>query len=165
MSRRTLCSMALLAVLTACQPPAPVGLSDADKAAIKAVADSAVAIGNTTKDFAAYAALYYTQDAVVLPPNGGPVTGREGITAWLQQFPPFSNMQFVQVDVDGSGDLAYVRGTYAMDITMPGAPAPVRDEGKYVEIWRRQADGSWRASLDIFNTSMPLPPAAEPPKE
>lgn len=156
MSRRTLVPIMLAGVLTACQQAVPAGLSDADKAAIKAVTDSAVAVAET-KDFAAYTALYYATDAVLLPSNGAPVTGRDAITALLQTFPPIANLRFEQLEIDGSGDLAYVYGTYAMDLTLPGASAPVRDEGKYIEIWRRQADGSWKVIRDISNTSMPLP--------
>jgi ketosteroid isomerase-like protein len=152
----------LVGVLAGCQQPAPAGLSDADKAAIKAVTDSALVLGNAaTKDWAAYTALYYAEDAIVLPPNAEPVGGREAITALLQAFPPISNWEFAQVDVDGVGDFAYVRGTYAFDVTPPGMPGPVHDHGKYIEIWRRQADGSWKVIRDIFNTSVPLPtPAA-----
>jgi ketosteroid isomerase-like protein len=153
-----------LASALACQAKAPAGLTDADKAAIKQVADSAVKIANTSKDFAAYAALYYAEDAVVLPPNQGSVTGRTAIAQWLTAFPPFSNMAFDQVDVDGAGDLAYVLGTYAMDVTMPGAAAPTHDEGKYIEIWRRQPDGAWKATRDIFNSSLPPAPPAETAK-
>jgi ketosteroid isomerase-like protein len=152
-----------LVLVAACQRRVPAGLSDADKAAIKQVADSAVAIGNTSKDFAAYTALYYADGAILLPPNGGPVAGRAAITAWFAAFPPFSNMAFDQIEVNGVGDLAWVRGTYAMDVMMPGATAPVHDDGKYIEIWRRQADGSWKAIRDIFNSSS-LPAPAESPK-
>jgi len=45
MFRRTLCSMVLLAALAACQQ-APDGLSDADRAAIRAVRDSAMVLAN-----------------------------------------------------------------------------------------------------------------------
>jgi ketosteroid isomerase-like protein len=33
----------------------------------------------------------------------------------------------------------------------------VEDRGKYLEIWKRQADGSWKVALDIFNSDLPLP--------
>jgi ketosteroid isomerase-like protein len=32
-------------------------------------------------------------------------------------------------------------------------------------IWHRQADGSWKAVRDIFNTNMPLAAPAEPAKQ
>ncbi len=36
----------------------------------------------------------------------------------------------------------------------PGA-APLRDHGKWVEVWRKQGDGAWRMRWDIFNSDVP----------
>jgi ketosteroid isomerase-like protein len=36
---------------------------------------------------------------------------------------------------------------------------PQRDRGKYIEVWRRQTDGSWLIADDIFNSSEPAPAA------
>jgi ketosteroid isomerase-like protein len=65
-------------------------------------------------------------------------------------------MQFDQVEVDGAGDIAYVYGKYSMTITSEEGE-PVQDSGKYIEIWKRQADGTWKVSLDIFNSDLPIP--------
>lgn len=56
----------------------------------------------------------------------------------------------------GSGDLAVVRGAFFMLLVPPGAAAPVADTSKYVEVWRRQADRSWRLAWDIANSDRPL---------
>ena len=45
-------------------------------------------------------------------------------------------------------------GNYTMTLRPAGAD-PIRDEGKYVVVYRRQADGSWKAAADIFNTNLP----------
>ena len=34
---------------------------------------------------------------------------------------------------------------------------PMPDEGSYLEIWKRQADGSWRVAMDVFNSDLPAP--------
>jgi hypothetical protein len=44
-----------------------------------------------------------------------------------------------------SADLGYTYGTYSG--AAPGAP----EEGAYVRIWRRGADGRWQLALDITN--------------
>jgi hypothetical protein len=49
-----------------------------------------------------------------------------------------------------------------MTVTPPGAAEPVGDEGKYVEIWRKQPEGSWKVVLDIFNSDLAAP-ASPPP--
>jgi ketosteroid isomerase-like protein len=81
---------------------------------------------------------------------------------WFAAFPPMSDFRPQIIEVDGRGDLAYVRGTYSMMLTLPGATEPINDTGKYIEIWRKQADGSWRVIRDIFNSDLPV--AAPEPK-
>ena len=46
---------------------------------------------------------------------------------------------------------------YEMTIPVPGGE-PQKDSGKFVEVWRRQGDGSWQIADDIFNSSLPAPP-------
>ncbi|MBA2471329.1 MAG: hypothetical protein H0V41_03460 [Pseudonocardiales bacterium] len=53
-----------------------------------------------------------------------------------------------------SGDLAYSTGTYAF------ANPPI-DKGKFVDVWKKQADGSWKAVIDIFNSDLPVTPPAK----
>lgn len=151
------------AIAAACQPAPPAGLAEADKAAIRKVVEDTLVIGNgATRDWAAYAGLYYAADAVVLPPDGPAVEGRAAIERWLAAFPAFSDLKFEILELDGRGDLAYARGRYTMMMTPPGAPAPVHVTGKYLEIWRKQQDGSWKVTHDTFNSDMPPPPPAPP---
>ena len=35
---------------------------------------------------------------------------------------------------------------------------PVTDNGKYLDIWQKQADGSWKVKADIWNSNL-TPPA------
>lgn len=148
-----------LAVLTACQPAPPAGLSDADKAAIDSTARVFVrhALAN---DFAALTRDYYSDDAMVLPPNAPAVTGHGAIEAMFKTFPPITAFELRTEEVEGTADLAYVRGRYTMTMSPPGAPA-IADSGKYLEIWRKQGDGSWKSVRDMFSSDIPLP--APPP--
>jgi ketosteroid isomerase-like protein len=153
-----------LALAAACQPAPPAGLTDADKAAIDSTGRVFVrhALAN---DFAALARDYYTDDAIVLPPNAPSVTGPAAIEAMFKTFPPITAFELRTEEVEGTADLAYVRGRYTMTMSPPGAPA-IADSGKYLEIWRRQSDGSWRSTRDMFSSDVPLPPPppAAPPK-
>jgi ketosteroid isomerase-like protein len=146
----------LAVTLLGCQPKAPVGLSDTDKEAIRIVTDTALEMGPGTTDWTEYTDLYYAGDALILPPNAEAIRGREAIISFFGTFPPISDMQFDQVEVDGAGDIAYVYGKYSMTITSEEGE-PVQDSGKYIEIWKRQADGTWKVSLDIFNSDLPIP--------
>jgi ketosteroid isomerase-like protein len=94
-------------------------------------------------DGAALAAAFYDKDAVLLPPNSPALEGRESIRQMLQGLMD-SGL------TSSSGDLAYGRGRYTMNLE-PAGGSPVTDVGKYVVVYRRQA-GAWRAVADIFNS-------------
>ncbi len=79
----------------------------------------------------------------------------QAIRAWLEPFPPIEYEGTV-VEIDGRGDLAFVRGNYSETYTVEGAPEPIHHAGKYVKIWRRQPDGSWLIAVEIWNSDLPL---------
>ena len=57
-------------------------------------------------------------------------------------------------EVASSGDIGYTTGAY--ESSMGG----VKETGKYVTVWRKQADGGWKVTNDIFNADeMPKPSA------
>ncbi len=39
------------------------------------------------------------------------------------------------------------------------------DHGKYMVVWRKQADGKWKAVGDMFNSDVPLPAPPEKKKK
>ena len=146
-------------LLTSCGPKSPAGLTDQDRAAIqKGEADFSAAM--LAKDYAKVAAMY-TADAVVLPANGPAVTGRAGIQQLLGTFPPLSVFTLTSNEIEGMGDLAYQRGTFLMTFPLPSGGSAT-DSGKFLEIRRRQADGAWLISRDIWNSDIPLPEPAPP---
>jgi ketosteroid isomerase-like protein len=149
------------ALAAACQPASPAGLSDADRAAIDSTSRVFVrhALAN---DFAALARDYYADDAMVLPPNAPAVTGHGAIEAMFKTFPPITAFELRTEEMEGTADLAYVRGRYTMTMSPPGAPA-IADSGKFLEIWRKQSDGSWRSVRDMFSSDIPLPPPPAAP--
>jgi ketosteroid isomerase-like protein len=138
-------------------PATPADLTDADLAAIKQGEDEWVRLTNA-KDWTAAVQAYWSSDAAVLPPNGPAAVGHEAITTWIESFPPFTGFTLEQVSVEGRGDLAYVRGKYKLNVTLPGSTVAIPDEGKHVTIWKKQADGSWKASVGIFNSDLAPPP-------
>jgi ketosteroid isomerase-like protein len=141
-------------------------LTDEDVAAIKASTEAYVQ-AMRSKDWAALAALYtevaalYTEDAVWMPPNQPIIRGRAAIQAWNEAYPPVTEFNLTIEEIDGFGNLAYVRGASSTTMEPEGAPEPIRSTGKYIEIRRKQQDGSWLISIDIFNSALPLPPPSE----
>jgi ketosteroid isomerase-like protein len=157
---RAAAASTLLLVTAACSAPAAATLSDDDKAAIEAQEQS---FANSMKagDIAGVVKSYYSPDAVFLPPNGPSVTGAAELEKALKAFPPISVMKMQTEEIVGAGDLAYVRGKYQMTMNPPGA-APITDSGKYLEVFRKQADGSWRNARDAFSSDLPAAPAPAP---
>lgn len=152
--RPTFLLTALGCAVLACQP-APSPLAETDITAIRAATARFVANGVARRDSAN--AAEYAEDAVVMPPNQPAVEGRAAIRAWLTAFPPMSAFDLTVVEIKGRGDLAYERGTYALTIAASGKTAAISDHGKYLVVRRRQADGSWPVTADIFNSDVPLP--------
>jgi uncharacterized protein (TIGR02246 family) len=103
---------------------------------------------------------YYSDDAVVMPPNSGRATAKEAIQSALKELlaSPGAAVSWkaTKVEVAKSGDLACVSGTYE-EMTIDASGKPVKDRGKYVKVWEKQADGKWKCSADIWNSDLPVP--------
>jgi ketosteroid isomerase-like protein len=106
---------------------------------------------------------FFTDDASELPPNAPIATGKEARRkVWSEYFatPGFAfNWQPTKVEASRGGDLGYSMGTYELTMHDPTGK-PVIDRGKYVTVWKKQADGTWKVVADIFNSDLPVPAAA-----
>jgi len=151
-----LCVLVVVAVgLIACQP-ADTFDAEAAKAEIEAVnAKFAEAIAN--QDAEAVAALY-TEDAWLMPAHHAMLTGRDGVRSHMEQVfgMGVQSLSLTTKELRGHGNMAYEIGTFTATIGM-GEEATMEDEGKYIVIWRKGADGQWRIHRDIWNSNEPLP--------
>ncbi len=101
-------------------------------------------------------AAMYTDEAVLLPPHHemikgrGPIEGywRVGLEAGIK------DAVLTTVEVDVYGDRIREIGTYTLKVWPEGKSA-WEDSGKYMVIWRKQADGSVKLDADIWNTTLP----------
>ena len=101
---------------------------------------------------------FYADDAVVLPPNQAAVTTKDGIrNLWKGFLDSLTDISWKtnRVETAKSGDMAYLIGTYEM--TMKDG---TKDKGKYCEVWKKQADGKWKVSADMFSSDLPAPGAS-----
>lgn len=131
-------------------------LAAADLAAIRAT-DSAFASAAGSGDAAGVAA-NYLPDAHLMPPNAPSMQGREAVQKFWSGLLDAYQVKFrVTADeVEGRGDLAYARGHYTLEGT-PRAKegAPIHDQGKFLEILRREPDGRWRYAVDMYSSDLP----------
>jgi len=97
---------------------------------------------------------FYVDDAIFLPPNSPMVIGKEAIreASAAIDSPGFSvSWKPMKIEVAQSGELGYAIGNFEGNIIdSAGNLVPVK--GKYVEIWKKQADGSWKVAVDMPST-------------
>jgi uncharacterized protein (TIGR02246 family) len=109
----------------------------------------------------------YSNDAVRFIPNAPSAVGKDAIRASFQkQFDQFSyEGRVITEDVRISGDLAVSKGTYEDKSSLKAGGHSAQDKGKWVTVFQRQTDGSWKALWDIANSDLPvadtLPPGQE----
>ena len=119
------------------------------------------------KDFAAKDlekdVAHYDNDASFLMPNMQIVSGKTAITGVHKNLladPNFAlDFSPSQVTVARSGDLAYTRGAYTMTTTNPKTKKPDTEKGKYLTVYKKQADGGWKAIEDMSNEDAVMAPA------
>ena len=105
---------------------------------------------------------YYSKDAIVLPPNGAAATTPEAIRkVWGDMFAVTVNGSWktTRVEVAKSGDMACVSGTYDWT-TKDASGNQVNDRGKYLAVFEKQPDGSWKCGADMWNSDLPVSPSA-----
>jgi ketosteroid isomerase-like protein len=107
---------------------------------------------------------FYAEDVVVLPPNDKTLNGKGAARKLIGDLVAIPGLvvtwEPTKVEVAKSGDLGYLYGTYQLSMTGPDSK-PVTDKGKILEIWKKQADGSWKCVVDTWSSD--LPPAGPPP--
>jgi uncharacterized protein (TIGR02246 family) len=111
---------------------------------------------------------YYADDASLLAPNVAIASDKASIRAsWAGLLGPDNSLawQANKVEVARSSDLAYIVGSY--QLTMKDSQGkPAADRGKFVEVWKKQADGKWKVEADIFNSDLAVQtPAPAPVKK
>ncbi len=145
----------LVLAVSGCAPQVDV---EAEAAAIREAIDVEWLKAAQAKDVEGWLS-FYTDDALMLPPNTPIATGKEAIRALLSELvanPGFAiNLQTTQVEVSRAGDLAYSLNTYELTLNDPEGK-PVTERGKGVFGWKKQPDGTWKVVIDIWNSDGPV---------
>lgn len=104
---------------------------------------------------------FWSDDALVFPPDAPLIAGKAAIRAFVAgafRDPSFSiRWKRDEVHVSASGDLAYATGTNQITATAPDRKI-VTQRGKGITIWKKQPDGAWKCAVDIWNS---LPPESQ----
>ena len=126
-------------------PAEPAETSQADIDAIGKLADDFVAAANSG-DLALVAA-FYAADAVLMPPNQPATKGAQAIQSALEVGAADFQLALSVDETAIAGDWAFSSGAY----TLMEGEEPTEIIGKWLNVLRRQADGSWKIHRSIWN--------------
>ena len=149
--------LAVAALTVACSnapAPPPPDTRAADLQAVKDV-EAAWLKDINTKDADKYVS-YFAEDGSALYPGNGILNGKAAIKAAVAPGladPNFSlTLESTRAMASKGGDMVYSQGTYTMTMTNPKTKKPMTDKGKYLTVYTKQADGSWKVVADTFNS-------------
>ena len=148
---RTTILLVLLVSISGCRPANDVSLDEAEIASIRAMKWLQA---HRERDWDTLAQLD-TEDAVMMPPMAPVFSGRETIRDWFEANEGDMRVEVEILEIEGYADLAYVRGTSTVTMGL-STETPVTFTGKYLDIRRRQPDGSWIVSVDMFSPDEPI---------
>ena len=150
--RHFIITAAILAATASCAPQAPSVDLEAERTALRE-ADSRYTQLATAKDADGVSGLY-AADATIYPPAGATASGLDGVREFAAAFMSVPEMTIsfrpLVIDVSRDGDMGYTIN--AVETTIPDeAGNPVTQVFRDVHLWRKQADGSWKVVVDIWN--------------
>ena len=135
------------------QPNAQPNSAAGDEAAIRTL-DSAWVRAVAAKNLDQITA-YYAADGVLMAPGAPMATGTDALRkGWtgLMATPGFA-LTFAPNTVSVAGTMAYEVGDYQLTMNDKSGK-PQTSKGKYVVIWGKQSDGSWKALVDAPTTTL-----------
>jgi ketosteroid isomerase-like protein len=136
------------------EPEQPAAVEVAAAGAVDRLFTAALIAGN-----AEAIARLYDEDALLLPPEALPVRGREGIQGFwgglLRSYDVHLTVGNDRFEI--RGDRAYVVGHYRMETKPKSTEVPVLapEDGKFLEVLKRQPDGSWSYLVDMYSANAP----------
>ncbi|MBD3225857.1 MAG: DUF4440 domain-containing protein [Caldithrix sp.] len=93
-----------------------------------------------------------THDIVWMPPASSIIEGKTDVRQYLTSAQ--AKILYFSVtphQTEGSNSIAYNRGEFKTTFVLENDTT--KENGKYLQIWRKQSDGSWLMAVEIWNTN------------
>ncbi len=147
----------LAVAMAACAPPPPAVDVAAETEALRDTAGRYNAAVEALD--ASGMAAFYADDSRSMPPNEATRVGPAGMQAFLEEASTIEGfavtVDLPEVVVGAGGDVGYTVG--GAQITAPGPDGELTTTNERdVHIWRKQADGTWKLVIDIWNSQTPM---------
>jgi ketosteroid isomerase-like protein len=103
-------------------------------------------------------------DAVLLPPGRDLAGGRRDIEALVKDFLGKNTVElaFSSLGSAGAGNLGFDVGQYELTLKPEGGRAKTKSRGKYLAVFKQDAEERWRLGYLSWNSSEPAAPPATP---
>ena len=105
-----------------------------------------------------------TDDVIMLSANEPIKEGKEAVRAAILadlEESALENTKVMVVEVRLAGDWAYARGTWGGTNIPKAGGESSQFVGKWIDIFERQPDGSWKVICNMYNSDLPVSESAD----
>jgi ketosteroid isomerase-like protein len=99
------------------------------------------------------------EDVVIMPPNDTTLYGRDEWRSWWEEYYEYFRITAVsesERDVAVNGDFAVERSGYMATVGPASGGGRIRDDGRFLVIWKRQPGGAWKIWRMMWNSIRPI---------
>lgn len=100
----------------------------------------------------------YTDDCISMPSYQPMIRGMKAIKEAQEKMEKsgakMTEFKINTTDVIPAGNYYIDIGTWAMTMNIPGMKEPFKDHGKYMNVWEKQKDGSFKIKVDTWNSDV-----------
>ena len=145
-------ALAMLSFAISCQKQD----TEADITAINELYKQAT-LACSTGDAELYLSLF-TEDAVVMATEVPAINGKKELRPLIEGlFGMFDlDLPYIVDKVEVRGDWAFARSSFQYSMTLKEGGETTTRAGKELDIFKRQADGSWKICMECWNYDAPL---------
>jgi len=95
-----------------------------------------------------------SNDVCYLPPNQPILSGKEAARKWFVQYFNYFNPEekLYILNLETKDDYAFLIGRYTFFGKVKQSGGEFRDNGKFIDIFKRQPNGDWKRTLHIWNS-------------
>jgi uncharacterized protein (TIGR02246 family) len=100
----------------------------------------------------------WEDNAIRMEPDNPSIIGKENINFFFEV--PFEQFNtnvaiYGDTEIQVTKDMAFSRGTYTLSLTPKEGGPTTHIDGKWLDILKRQTDGSWKIYIDMVNYNAP----------